>query len=150
MFKIEKLFRFEAAHQLLPGCFTSACSDCIHGHSYKVTIVLESRELDSHGMVLDFGVLREIIDEIKAKYDHGVLLPHTLAVSFKAAVESGCGLRGTQKKIVDFGVNPTAENIAWAIATLVNGFLVNIVTGARLVRIKVQETETGSAEWSVL
>lgn len=148
MYRIEKSFRFEAAHQLLPGCFSNACSDCIHGHSYKCTVVLESIRLDRYGMVLDFGVLKGFIESIRKEYDHGVLLPGTIARRLKAIDDDpASGLFGTQKKIVDFGCNPTAENIACQIGEKLCDFLSNEWPGVKVVGVRVQETETGLAEW---
>jgi len=145
MYRIEKSFRFEAAHQLLPGCFTSACSDCIHGHSYHVTLVFESSELDKNGMVLDFGILKAFIKSIEEKWDHGVLLPKEIYEDFLRATVS---VRMTQKKIVNFHVNPTAENIAESIAIMTIRFMLDEYPLVRLIKVRVRETDTGLAEWS--
>ena len=63
MFKIGKEINFESAHQLLghPKCGK------LHGHSYKVEIIIESHELDPQGFIADFGILSQII---KVRYDH--------------------------------------------------------------------------------
>ena len=54
---------FDAAHQLhVP--YDSPCNRR-HGHRYAVEIVASARELE-HGMVVDFNVLREIVDA----FDH--------------------------------------------------------------------------------
>ena len=44
---IRKLFKFENAH-IVRGCSTRRCSHSIHGHSYKVELLLEAFALD-HG-----------------------------------------------------------------------------------------------------
>jgi 6-pyruvoyl-tetrahydropterin synthase len=92
-------------------------------------------------MVIDFGVLKKVIDEIKVSWDHGVLLPAAIATEF---VRSGMT---RQKKIVNFALNPTAENIAKTISDRVTHFLNDEWLGVRVVGVRVQETETGVAEY---
>ncbi len=38
---IRKLFKFENAH-IVRDCTTQRCSENIHGHSYKIEVLLES------------------------------------------------------------------------------------------------------------
>ena len=73
MFRICKKFSFEAAHQL-DKAFSQECVECIHGHSYVVELFLVSESLDDMDMVLDFGYLKELIKDIKKKYDHSLIL----------------------------------------------------------------------------
>jgi len=51
---IRKLFKFENAH-IVRECSTLRCSKNIHGHSYKVEVLLESNYLDMDRwyMILD-------------------------------------------------------------------------------------------------
>ena len=53
---IRKLFRFENAH-IVRGCSTRRYAHSIHGHSYKVELLLEAHALDHGQMVYDFGLL---------------------------------------------------------------------------------------------
>jgi 6-pyruvoyl-tetrahydropterin synthase len=52
-----------------------------------------------------------------------------------------------QRKIVNFFHNPTAENIARSISDRVTQFLADEWVEVRVVSVKVQETETGVAEY---
>ena len=52
---IRKLFEFENAH-IVRFCSSKRCKSSIHGHSYKVEVLLESKYLDNAGMVYDFGL----------------------------------------------------------------------------------------------
>ncbi|MGQ9720865.1 MAG: 6-pyruvoyl trahydropterin synthase family protein [Candidatus Jordarchaeum sp.] len=62
---------FSAAHFLMhhPKC------ERIHGHNYRVTIKVESDELNSQQMIVDFMDVRNITREICQKMDHHILIP---------------------------------------------------------------------------
>ena len=70
---IRKLFKFENAH-IVRGCTTQRCSQNIHGHSYKVEVILESNYLDDGQMVYDFGLTKLAIKELIDSFDHGITL----------------------------------------------------------------------------
>jgi 6-pyruvoyltetrahydropterin/6-carboxytetrahydropterin synthase len=86
MFIITKEFSFCAAHQLNELRDGHPCSR-VHGHNYKVKVELKSNDLDSAGMVQDYGDLKPIKDWIDERLDHQNLNDVVLG-------------------------NPTAENIA--------------------------------------
>ena len=44
----------------------------VHGHTYKIEIVLEGEKQDS-GMVMDFYEIKKGVREILKKYDHKLL-----------------------------------------------------------------------------
>ncbi len=85
MYTITKRFDFEASHRLGGLPEGHKCSR-MHGHSYRVEIVLESEQLDERGFVVDYGELKPLGDLIDRRFDH-------------------CHLN-------DFILQPTAENIA--------------------------------------
>lgn len=72
MYSITKQFRFEAAHQLL---FLPAEHQCsrLHGHSYRVEVVLESETLDAKGFVVDYAELDIFAAYLKNRFDHRFL-----------------------------------------------------------------------------
>jgi len=74
MYRIRKSFNLEMAHRLRKA-YSTACSDCIHGHSYLIELFLTASWLDDTGMVLDFGKVKAFTDEVKAKWDHACFLP---------------------------------------------------------------------------
>ena len=69
MYIITKEFAFEASHQLdhLPA--SHKCSR-LHGHSYRVEVVLESAELNADGFVRDYGELAPFKTFVNDKLDH--------------------------------------------------------------------------------
>jgi len=65
MWRLKVIGKFEAAHYL-PG--VPVCEQ-LHGHTWKVEVELESRELDSKGMVVDFRQVKDTWKEL----DHRLL-----------------------------------------------------------------------------
>jgi 6-pyruvoyltetrahydropterin/6-carboxytetrahydropterin synthase len=43
-----------------------------HGHSRKVEIIIEADELDSHGMVCDFKVVKDAVGDYLESFDHSL------------------------------------------------------------------------------
>ena len=83
---IRKLFKFENAH-IVRDCTTQRCSENIHGHSYKIEVLLESNYLDDGQMVYDFGLtkryIKELIDSISSSAE--VFTRYASMVNFKKA-----------------------------------------------------------------
>ncbi len=82
--RITKIFTFDAAHKL--RYHDDKCSN-LHGHTYKLEVTLEGtpQTVDSNnpesGMIVDFGRLKEIVnDEVLYNLDHSNL-DHTLDYS---------------------------------------------------------------------
>lgn len=72
MFYITKEFTFEAAHQLNLVPEGHKCRN-LHGHSYRVQIVLQSVSLNESGMILDYAELNWLGEFILQHLDHKVL-----------------------------------------------------------------------------
>lgn len=60
---IRKLFKFENAH-VVRNCTSDRCKRSIHGHSYKVELLLKASKLDHGQMVYDFGLLKGVIKDL--------------------------------------------------------------------------------------
>ena len=58
---IRKLFKFENAYMLMELYTSDRCKRSIHGHSYKVELLLKASRLDHGQMVYDFGLLKGVI-----------------------------------------------------------------------------------------
>jgi len=69
MFYITKEFHFSASHQLTQLGEDHPCAR-VHGHNYKVKVELKSHQLDSKGMVQDYGELKQIGNWIDETLDH--------------------------------------------------------------------------------
>ena len=106
MFKVSRQIDFCYGHRLLD--YQGKCR-YLHGHNGKVLITIEASGLDERGMVLDFGEIKRVVsDWIDEHLDHRMILRRddpAVAVLEKL---------GEPVFLLD--VNPTAENIAKAIA----------------------------------
>ena len=67
--RLEKTFRFEAAHWLPHVPEGHKCGR-MHGHSFKVTIIVEGEVNKQTGWVIDYGVIKEAFAPIAAQLDH--------------------------------------------------------------------------------
>jgi len=68
-YEIQKEFHFSASHQLdhLPDYHQCAR---LHGHNYKLVVVLASNTLNENGFVKDYGELKPLKEYIDNKLDH--------------------------------------------------------------------------------
>lgn len=65
-----KEFEFDAAHYL--PSYHGKCEH-LHGHTYKLVVKVEGRP-DTEGMILDFSLLKEIVQgRVLRKLDHALL-----------------------------------------------------------------------------
>lgn len=111
---------FSAAHRLAE--YEGNC-ERLHGHNWQVEITVESEELDSRGMALDFRVMKSALGEILSRMDHKYL-----------------------NEVPPFdGLNPSSENIARHIYEEMEG---KIAAPVRLSRVTVWESEDAWAEYS--
>lgn len=89
MYRVKKRIEVSGAHRLNLD-YESKCSN-LHGHNWIIEIYMQSKGLDSNGMVMDFTHIKKFISD---KLDH-------------------------QNLNEVFNFNPTAENIAkWICDTL--------------------------------
>ena len=120
MYEIKIVTTFSAAHSLrnYPG----NCKN-IHGHNWKIEVVMQSEHLDDLGMSIDFRMLKQETEGLLNTLDHTFLNDHS---PFNT-------------------INPTAENMArWLYETLskrING------PRAKVSRLSVWENENSSASY---
>ncbi|MBP3425101.1 MAG: 6-carboxytetrahydropterin synthase [Rikenellaceae bacterium] len=139
--RLTKEFRFEAAHAL--EGYDGACSQ-IHGHSYRLLVTVEGEPLDSpgapkDGMVMDFGVLKGIVNrEIVDRLDHSFTIRRT--------ADNGQLIEMLQRHYTNIHVvdwQPTSENMLHDMAARL---IPAMPQGVQLVALKLYETATSSAE----
>lgn len=141
---IRKLFKFENAH-IVRDCTTQRCSENIHGHSYKIEVLLESNYLDDGQMVYDFGLTKRTIKELIDSFDHAITL---WSKDDEKYVES---MKTYSNRWIELPVSPSAEQFSRVIYLLVERVLVctEMQNGEREVKLHsiiVHETETGYAQ----
>ncbi|SFM42656.1 6-carboxytetrahydropterin synthase QueD [Thermodesulforhabdus norvegica] len=64
---------FAAAHQLRN--FRGKCEN-LHGHNWKVEVVVRGTRLDECGILVDFGELKKATNELLEELDHKLLNDH--------------------------------------------------------------------------
>jgi 6-pyruvoyltetrahydropterin/6-carboxytetrahydropterin synthase len=69
MYEITVRKTFSAAHTLNIG----GKREDLHGHNFRVEATVASEELNADGLVLDFRVLKEWVNEILGELDHTFL-----------------------------------------------------------------------------
>jgi len=141
---IRKLFKFENAH-IVRGCSTQKCSENIHGHSYKIEVLLESNYLDHGQMVYDFGLTKRYIKELIEAFDHSITL---WSGDDEEYVKD---MKKHSARWVELPVSPSAEQFSRVIFLMVERVLecTGMVNGERNVKLHsiiVHETETGYAQ----
>jgi len=141
---IRKLFKFENAH-IVRDCSTQRCSENIHGHSYKIEVLLESNYLDDGQMVYDFGLTKRYIKELIDSFDHAITLWTKDSSDYIAAMKQH------SSRWVELPVSPSAEQFSRVIYLMVERVLActEMQNGEREVKLHsiiVHETETGYAQ----
>jgi 6-pyruvoyltetrahydropterin/6-carboxytetrahydropterin synthase len=141
---IRKLFKFENAH-IVRGCTTQKCSRNIHGHSYKVEVLLESDYLDNGQMVYDFGLIKHNIKELIESFDHAITLWS------RDDKEYLVDMKKHSSRWIELPVSPSAEQFARVFFLIMEQVLKNTIMsngeqGVKLNSIIVHETDTGYAQ----
>lgn len=141
---IRKLFKFENAH-IVRGCSTRRCAYSIHGHSYKVELLLEAHALDNGQMIYDFGLLKGDVRTLIDSFDHAVALWSGDDANYLEDMQKH------SERWVKVPVSPSAEQFSRLFFRLVDSALnlTNMVNGESDVSLNsviVHETETGYAQ----
>jgi len=120
MYRVKIISSFSAAHSLRG--YLGKCEE-LHGHNWKVEVVVWSKKLDSTGLVIDFSKLKNILNSVLEELDHKYL--NKLAYFKKN--------------------NPTSENIAFYIF---NNIKKRLNKKINLVEVNVWETDTSCASYT--
>ena len=118
MHKVEITTYFSSAH-FLRG-YKGKC-ESLHGHNWKVVVLVSSKELKSDGMVIDFSQLKKITNAALVELDHKNLNDLEYFKEY----------------------NPSSENIAKYIYIKLKQEIVS--KGCALEEIRVWETENSCA-----
>ena len=71
MYYVSRVFKFDSAHYL--EGYKGKCQN-LHGHSWYVKVVFAGEHLDELGMLVDFGKIKSLVNEvIIEKFDHKLL-----------------------------------------------------------------------------
>jgi 6-pyruvoyltetrahydropterin/6-carboxytetrahydropterin synthase len=117
-FEIKIIRYFSAAHSLRG--YKGKCEE-LHGHNWKVEVLVSSPKLNSLGMVLDFKELKDKLNKVLSLLDHRYLNEIDFFKKF----------------------NPTSENIARYIFENLKKNKLNV----KLEAVTVWESEDASATY---
>ena len=133
--RLTKQFTFDMAHAL--AGYDGKCKN-IHGHTYHFFVTVAGTPIadtssPKTGMVMDFGVLKQIVNKnIVEPFDHALVLN-----------ENADFCNSLNTKLIQLPFQPTTENLLLHFAKRLEGKLPPEV---RLVSMKLYETETSCAE----
>jgi len=126
--KVTKFFEFEACHKL-DNNYSGPC-ERLHGHSYKLYVTVEGISSKEVGMVIDFKVLKNIVNEIVIeKVDH-YTLNEVMVTEFNMSSDQ----------------NTTCENMLIAFWVALDHEIAERAEGVKLVALKLYETSGSYAE----
>jgi 6-pyruvoyltetrahydropterin/6-carboxytetrahydropterin synthase len=121
MYKLNVTGSFASAHKLIG--YDGLCKN-LHGHNWKVRLMVMCTQLDDIGMAMDFGILKASLNELLTSLDHQYL-----------------------NDIPPFDtINPTSENLARYIYEMMGTQLGN---GCQVVEVEVWESEKASVVYSL-
>lgn len=140
--RLTKEYSFEAAHAL--DGYDGPCRE-IHGHSYRLFVTVKGTPAEDEadpkcGMMMDFGVLKRIVnEEIVSRFDHALVLRGSA---------SGAELRRVLVErfgnILTVDYQSTCENM---LADFARRIAARLPEGVALHSLKLHETATSFAEW---
>jgi 6-pyruvoyltetrahydropterin/6-carboxytetrahydropterin synthase len=70
MYKLNVISSFASAHKL--NGYEGQCKN-LHGHNWKVRLCVMCDKLDDIGMAMDFGILKQKLNEFLSDFDHQYL-----------------------------------------------------------------------------
>ena len=120
MYRLQIQTSISAAHFLQE--YDGNCS-VLHGHNWKIEVIVKSDQVDKVGMVIDFKDLKEITWQVAGNYDHRVF-----------------------NEVPPFNTqNPTAENISRHFYREISK---RLPVGVNMDRIRLWETDNYAIEYS--
>lgn len=150
MYAIEIKHNCEAAHRLAHPDAPKKCRS-IHGHSWMVTVRIESARVDQLGLTIEFGVFkkawRELLD---TEFDHALWLESGDGlIQLLASVEG--------QRVKEIPCAPTTENMARLFAQLAGEVLerlrregaTRLGDDVRVAGVHVQETRVNAAAYTL-
>ncbi|MBV8465867.1 MAG: 6-carboxytetrahydropterin synthase [Burkholderiales bacterium] len=141
---IRKLFKFESAH-IVRNCSSDRCRRSIHGHSYKVEVLLEAHALDHGQMVYDFGLMKGTIRDVIDAFDHAICFWDRDEAEYIAWAKH------YSARWISMPVSPSAEQFSRLFFVVIDAILKNtdMANGeadVTLHSVIAHETETGYAQ----
>jgi 6-pyruvoyltetrahydropterin/6-carboxytetrahydropterin synthase len=120
MYELKVITRFAAAHQLT---MVGAKCENLHGHNWKIEVVLAGEQLNAAGVLMDFGEIKAHLREIMGRLDHKFL---------------------NELNMFD-GRQPSSERIAAFVAEQLDQAIASPIVRVR--RVSAWESDDACATW---
>ncbi|MBI9083240.1 MAG: 6-carboxytetrahydropterin synthase QueD [Desulfobacterales bacterium] len=121
MYELKVETDFSAAHRL--SMVGEKCEN-LHGHNWKIEVVVSGDALDAGGVLMDFGVIKGHVRQVMASIDHKYL---------------------NELDFFDDQTPPSSENIAYYIAKTLQPVIE--CPGIRLARVSAWESKDACATY---
>ena len=121
MYELKVETDFAAAHQL-----TMVGEKCenLHGHNWKIEVVVAGETLDEGGVLMDFGIIKQHLRTVMETLDHKFL---------------------NELEFFSDAVPPSSENIARYVAVTLQELLAN--PAVRIARVSAWESKNACATY---
>ncbi len=123
MFELKVVTHFAAAHQL--AMVGEKCEN-LHGHNWKIEVVVAGETLDAGGVLMDFGIIKKHVRAVMETLDHKFL---------------------NELAFFDDATPPSSENIACYVAGALQKAMND--TGIQVSRVTAWESEDACATYIV-
>lgn len=130
---ISKDIKFDCAHML--SNYTGKCAN-LHGHTYHGTVTLEGQVKPETSMVLDYNVIKNVVDE----FDHAIIFSEAKQRNVAETELFHWAETYEMHKVDLLNGKSTAENIAQDIAARFLAY-----NNIESVRVDLSETDGSTA-----
>jgi 6-pyruvoyltetrahydropterin/6-carboxytetrahydropterin synthase len=130
--RIYKQVHFDASHRLLH--YQGKCAN-LHGHRWLVEVWLEGSVDELSGILVDYNEIKAIVD----RFDHQIILNEN---------DPMVSCIGQFQSVITTSSDPTSEVLAHVLMDQINDHCAASDRSARVVRIRVWESDTCYAELS--
>lgn len=144
---ITRTLEFDAGHRIIGH--QGKCRH-LHGHRYKAEIGVSTADIDDLGMVVDFGIIKDLIGAwIDDSWDHNMILnrkdPLMIIDGVKSRYPANELFGGRDPYLMPYdSPNPTAENMA----EVLHGVCIDLLPDyLMVVYVRIWETPNCSATY---
>ena len=144
MYNIRVRHHFETAHRLSHSDAPKKCQS-IHGHSWQVTVVIESSQLDERGMIVEYNDFKGPWEQMLREE-----LCHHLVVKRDDPIAQAIIAVQPDARILQLDDQPTTECLARWLYERASTLLAGIerrAAEARVGRIELRETSVNAASF---
>jgi len=135
--RLSKVFYFEAGHRLVKG-YNGKCNHP-HGHSWKLEVVIKSKDLFEYDFVMDYKQLKEIVQPVVDELDHSFIV-------YKKDYIMSDFLKTNKFRHIILDDNPTSEVIAKWIYDIVE---IELPMGCVLESVIINETINSQCSYGI-